>query len=164
MFTSNIQKGGALLGDARRLVEVWDLEHDATWNLARVSEQNLLAKPSRARADDVLLRVLRPRIVEPGAHVIATLKQLLPSPRGFADAYYFEASRDDALLAAFAEGPMFEWWERGRIGVDVESVSGWLADLAERRDSSVDGDDPHEGRKRPLSSASGFRHPERCRS
>jgi hypothetical protein len=132
-FTSNIQKGGALLDDARRVVEVWDLDHDAAWNLAYISEENLLAKPSRARTDDVLRRVLRPRLVEPGPHVIAALKQLLSSPRGFADAYYFEASRDDALLAAFAEGPLFEWWERGRIGVDVESVSAWLVDLAEHR-------------------------------
>jgi len=130
-FTSNIQKGGALLDDARRVVEVWDLGQDATWNLARISEQNLLAKSSRARADDVLLRVLGPRLIEPGPQVIAALKQLLVSPRGFTDAYYFEATRDDALLAAFAEGPLFEWWERGRIGVDVESVSAWLADLAE---------------------------------
>jgi len=131
-FTSNIQKGGALLDDARRVVDVWDLEQDVSANLSRISEQNLLAKTSRARADDVLLRVLRPRLVEPGPQVIAALKQLLPSPRAFADAYYFEATRDDALLAAFAEGPLFEWWERGRIGVDVGSVSGWLGELAER--------------------------------
>jgi hypothetical protein len=131
-FTSNIQKGGALLEDARRVVEVWDLDRDAPWNLAYISEENLLAKASRARTDDVLRRVLRPRLVEPGPQVIAALKQLLPSPRGFADAYYFEATRDDALLAAFAEGPLFEWWERGRIGVGVESVSKWLADLAEQ--------------------------------
>jgi hypothetical protein len=130
-FNSNIQQGGALLDDARRVVEVWDLDQDLSWNLSCISEQNLLAKPSRARADDVLRRVLRPRLVEPGPHVIAALKQLLPSPRGFADAYYFEATRDDALLAAFAEGPLFEWWEGGRIGVDVESVSAWLAELAE---------------------------------
>jgi hypothetical protein len=131
-FTSNIQKGGALLDDARRVVEVWDLEQDVSANLSRISDQNLLAKPSRARADDVLLRVLRPRLVEPGPQVIAALKQLLPSPRGFVDAYYFEATRGDALLAAFAEGPLYEWWERGRIGVDVESVSTWLAELAAR--------------------------------
>jgi len=130
-FTSNIQKGGALLDDARRVVDVWDLGQAVSWNLTRISEQNLLAKASRARADDVLLRVLRPRLVEPGPQVIAALKQLLSSPRGFADAYYFEATRDDALLAAFAEGPLFEWWECGRIGVDVESVSAWLAVLAD---------------------------------
>ncbi len=66
MFTSNIQKGGALLDDARRVVEVWDLTSDAASNLSRIAEENLLAKPSRARADDVLMRVLGPRLVEPG--------------------------------------------------------------------------------------------------
>jgi hypothetical protein len=132
MFTSNIQKGGALLDDARRVVQVWDLSHDETWNQTRIAEQNLLAKPSRARAEDVLLRVLRPRLVEPGPQVIAALKHLLHWPRGFSDAYYYEATRDDSLLAAFAEGPLFEWWEQGRVGVDVDAVSLWLTDLAER--------------------------------
>lgn len=131
-FTSNIQKGGALLDDARRVLTVWNLDQDADANLRRISEENLLAKPSRARADDVLLRVLRPRLVEPGPEVIAALKQLLSSPRGFADAYYFEAARDDVLLAAFAEGPLFEWWEQGRVGVEVDSVSAWLAELSVR--------------------------------
>lgn len=130
-FTSNIQKGGALLDDARRVVEVWDLDHDASWNLTRISEENLLAKRSRARADDVLLRVIGPRLVEPGPHVIDALKQLLPWPRAFVDAYYFEASRDDALLAAFAEGPLYAWWEQGRIGVGIDQVSAWLVELAD---------------------------------
>lgn len=135
-FNANIQKGGALLDDARRVVDVWDLDEDASWNLARISEENLLAKRSRARADDVLRRVIRPRLVEPGPHVIAALKQLLPLPRAFADAYYYEAARDDGLLAAFAEGPLFEWWERGQVGVDVQAVSAWLADLGESDQAS----------------------------
>jgi hypothetical protein len=134
-ITSNIQKGGALLDDARRVVEVWDLEQGSAANLRRISDENLLAKPSRARADDVLLRILRPRLVDPGPEIIPALKQLLPSPRGFADAYYFEAAQDDALLAAFAEGPLFDWWEQGRVRVDVESVSTWLAALSATGDA-----------------------------
>jgi hypothetical protein len=58
MLTSNILKGGALIDDARRLVEVWDLDADEAWNLTRITEENLLAKPSRARAQAVLQRVL----------------------------------------------------------------------------------------------------------
>jgi len=132
MLTSNIQKGGALLDDARRLVEVWDLNEDMAANLARITGENLLAKASRARSDDVLRRVLRPRLVDPGPHVMAAMKQLLPSPRGFADAYYFEACRDERLLAAFAEGPLFGWWEQGRVAVPVEDVTSWLQELAAR--------------------------------
>jgi hypothetical protein len=131
-FNSNIQKGGALLDDARRLVEVWDLNDDSVANLARIDGENLLAKPSRARSADVLQRVLVPRLVEPGPDVMAALKQLLPSPRGFADAYYFEAARENQLLAAFAEGPLFSWWEAGRVTIQVDDVVRWLDELVER--------------------------------
>jgi hypothetical protein len=129
VLTSNILKGGALIDDARRLVEVWDEDVDPASNLARVSAENLLAKASRARADQVLHRVLRPRLVDPGPHVIAALKGLLAAPRGFIEAYYYEASREDELLAALAEGPLFEWWEAGRVSVDVDAVTAWVAGL-----------------------------------
>lgn len=130
MFTSNIQKGGALLDDARRLVEVWDQHEDAERNLERIAKENLLAKRSRVRAEDVLQRILGPRLVEPGPQVIGAMKELLPSPRSFIEAYYFEATRDDPLLAAVAEGPLFEWWETGRVAVEVNEVVDWLDRLA----------------------------------
>lgn len=135
MFTSNIQKGGALLEDARRLVEVWNQSESATWNLDRIAGENLLAKPSRARAEDVIRRVLRPRLVDPGPQVIAAMKELLVSPRSFVEAYYFEATRDDQLLAALAEGPLFEWWKSGRVGVTVNEVVIWLGHLATQGDT-----------------------------
>jgi hypothetical protein len=130
LLTSNILKGGALIDDARRLVEVWEPGEDVAWKLGRVADQNLLAKPSRARADTVLQRVLRPRLVEPGPQVIVALRELRSSPRGFVEAYYFESTRADGLLAACAEGPMFAWWEAGRVAVDVNEVAAWLGKLA----------------------------------
>ena len=132
MLTSNILKGGALIDDAHRLVEVWDLGEDAAWNLDRIAKENLLAKPSRTRANAVLQRVLRPRLVEPGPQVIAALKELRSSPRGFVEAYYFEAARSDELLAACAEGPLFAWWTAGRVAVDVNEIAAWLEELAEK--------------------------------
>jgi hypothetical protein len=141
VLTSNILKGGALLDDARRLVEVWDLSEDTAWNLRRISDENLLAKRSRARADVVLQRVLRPRLIDPGPQVITALRELRSSPRGFTEAYYFETTRADGLLAAFAEGPLFAWWEAGRVAVAVDEVAAWLADLA------VEGETPSWGDK-----------------
>lgn len=128
-LTSNVQKGGALLDDTRRLVEAWNPGIDPDENLRRVADGNLLGKTSRTRTDDVLLRILKPRFVEPGAHVIAALGTLLQRPPSFVEACYYEASRDDALLAAFAEGPLFEWYEQGRMGVAIEDVKAWLAEL-----------------------------------
>jgi len=130
-YTSNIQKGGALLDDCRRVVEAWDVERSPQENLARIAGENLLAKASRSRSDDVLLRIIGPRLVAPGPHVVPALKGLLPDHRAFTEACYYEASRDDGLLAAFVEGPLWSWWSAGRIGVDVAEVSAWLATLAD---------------------------------
>ncbi len=130
MFTVNIQKGGALLPDTRRLVEVWDLSETAEVNLRRVSEGNLLGKATRRRLEDILLRCLAPRFVAPGAHVVTALKQLLQDHRAFAEAAYYETSRDELLLATFAEGPCFAWYEAGRARVTIDDTTTWLTEQA----------------------------------
>jgi hypothetical protein len=129
-FTSNIQKGGALLDDTRRVVEVWDPGIGPEENLARIAGENLLAKASRARVDDVLLRIIRPRFVDPGPHLLPSLKGLLGDTRAFTEACYYETARDDQLLAAFAEGPLWSWWQDGRVRVDIAEVTAWLVKLA----------------------------------
>lgn len=129
-FTVNIQKGGALLPDTRRLIETWDLGETADANLQRITEGNLLGKPTRRRLDDVLLRLLVPRFVQPGPQVIVALKQLLGDPRAFAEAAYYETSRDEQLLAAFAERRCFTWYEAGRSRVSIEDTIAWLSEQA----------------------------------
>jgi hypothetical protein len=130
-LTSNIQKGGALLDDCRRVVEAWDNDTAPEKNLARIADENLLGKASRARTDDVLLRIVRPRLVAPGRQVIPAMKGLLTEPQAFAEACYYETARDDPLLAAFAEGPLWSWWQGGRMGVGIDDVTTWLAALAQ---------------------------------
>jgi hypothetical protein len=134
-FTSNIQKGGALLDDTRRVVEVWDPGTVPAENLARIAGANLLAKASGVRVDDVLLRIIRPRFVDPGPHVLPALKGLLGDTRAFTEACYYETARDDPLLAAFAEGPLWSWWQDGRVRVDIAEVTAWLAKLAAAGDT-----------------------------
>lgn len=129
-FTVNIQKGGALLPDARRLVEVWDCTESAEENLHRISGDNLLGKATRSRLDDVLIRCLTPRFVAPGPHVIAALKGLLTDHRAFTEAAYYETSRYEGLLGAFAEEPCFDWYECGRSRVSIDDATAWLAEQA----------------------------------
>ncbi len=129
-LTSNIQKGGALLDDSRRLVEAWDTTLSVDENLRVIEQNNLLGKTSRARTEDVLLRILRPRFVDPGPHVMPALTRLLHRGRSFIEACYYEAARDDGLLAAFGEGPLFELYGAGRIGISVDDVREWLRDIA----------------------------------
>jgi hypothetical protein len=137
MLTSNIQKGGALLADCRAVVEVWEPDLGREANLDRIASENLLGKASRTRAEDVLRRVIIPRLVEPGPQVIAALKVLLPDSRAFREACYYESGRDDALLAAFAEGPLFEHWQAGRLTVRVVDVADWLVELGKAGEAPV---------------------------
>lgn len=130
VYSSNIQKGGALLDDCRRVIELWNIEQSTAENLARISENNLLGKASRVRTDDVLRRIIGPRLVAPGPHVLPALKGLLDDPRALREACYYETSRDDQLLAAFAEGPLWTWWQDGRVGVAIADVNRWLLQLA----------------------------------
>jgi len=130
-LTSNIQKGGALISDTRQVLAVWDPALDPRTNLQQITKSNLLAKSSRVRVEDLLRRIIKPRFIEPGEHILRALRYLLPEPRAFAEACYYETSRDDGLLAAFAEGPLYDWYhEEGRIGVAISDVRSWLADLA----------------------------------
>lgn len=103
-ITVNIQKGGALLPDARRLVEVWDANVSAEVNLSGIANQNSIGKATRRRLDAILRRCFVPRFVAPGPKVIAAPKRLLPDHKAFIEAAYYETSRDEVLLGAFAEG------------------------------------------------------------
>lgn len=129
MFNTNIQKGGAMLEDTRRLIEVWDDSLDPDENLRRIADENLLGKASKKRTEDVLLRILKPRFVAPGEQVISALRLLLADPKTFREACFYETARDDQLLAAFAEGPVYSWYSQGRLGVRVEEVTAWLMSL-----------------------------------
>ena len=129
MFTVNIQKGGAMLDDTRHMIEVWDDDLDGASNLRRIADANMLGKASRKRSDDVLIRILGPRFVAPGPEVIPALRALRDDPRVFREACYYETTRDEDLLAAFAEGPLYDWYTTGRVGVTVEEVKSWLEAL-----------------------------------
>ena len=125
-MSSNISKRGALLDDTRQFVSLWDDDLSSADNLSLFNQQNLLGLPSQSRAADVTMYALRPRFVDAGGDVIRTLRLLRHSPAAFSDACYYEASRADQLLAAFAEGPLVRWYEEGRLRVNADLAERWL--------------------------------------
>ena len=130
-YTTRLLKGGAVLEDTRRIVELWDPQLEPRANLERLSAENPLGKRSRSRLDDLLYWVIQRRFVEPGPHVIPALRGLLHDHRAFREACYYEASRDDALVAEFVEARLWDWWQRGRLAVGVDDVLGWLEGLTD---------------------------------
>ena len=128
-MSSNISKRGALLDDSRQFVSLWDDDLTRTANLSLFNEQNLLGFPSQSRAADVTMYALRPRFVDPGEDVVPALRCLRDNPAAFCDACFYEASRADRLLAAFAEGPLVRWHEEGRLSVTADLTERWLEEL-----------------------------------
>ncbi|MCQ3808600.1 MAG: DUF1819 family protein [Acidimicrobiaceae bacterium] len=128
-MSSNISKRGALLDDSRQFVSLWDDDLSSGANLTLFNEQNLLGLPSQSRAADVTMYALRPRFVDPGEDVVPALRYLRDNPAAFCDACFYEASRADRLLAAFAEGPLARWHEEGRLSVTADLAERWLEDL-----------------------------------
>jgi hypothetical protein len=126
-ITTRIIKGGALLEDARRFVDTWDATKAAEENLDRFRAENLLGKRSRSRAEDTLA-ILRQRFIEPGPQVIPALRRLTVFPDAFREACYFEAARNDDLLA-YASGEILnELRGRGWVKVSVEDIERALLD------------------------------------
>ncbi len=126
-YTANLQKGGALLDVAAVLVSSWNDTRSADDNLAAIADANVFASTSEVRRRDIIGRIIRPRFIEPGPHVIGALRFLLDTDRhAFRDACYFETTRAEPLLAAFVEQQLFVWYEAGRSSITVEDAAGWL--------------------------------------
>src|SRR3954469_11046853 len=99
-FTSNLQKGGALLDVSGLLVRSWDNDLSIPDNLNAAMDGNILGASSSVRRKDLVERILKPRFIDPGPHLMPALQVLLENDRrAFRDACYFEATRAEPLLA-----------------------------------------------------------------
>jgi hypothetical protein len=129
-YTSNLQKGGALLEATSLLVSAWDDGRSISDNLAAAVDANVFGTASAVRRLDLVDRILRPRFVDPGPHVIPALKFLLAADRrAFRDACYFETSRAEPVLADFVEGTLFDRYAAGRAVITVADAEQWIRTL-----------------------------------
>jgi hypothetical protein len=120
-ISSRIIKGGALLDESRRFVEAWDEAISPVSNLDAFRSGNLLGKRSRARTEDTVA-ILRQRFVDPGPQVIRSLRPLTLRADAFRDACYYEAARNDDLLAHVAGTILADLRGRGWVKVTVDDV------------------------------------------
>ena len=127
VFTTKIIKGGALLAETRRLLEVWEPADVSESNLDRIQTLNLLGLPSRKRTEEVLA-ILRQRFIDVPHSILPAIEVLRTSSAAFRDACYFEATRNDELLAFAAEHLLSDWWDLGRSSVTVDQLEQALVD------------------------------------
>lgn len=126
-FTTRIIKGGALLAETKRLLEVWDDADTVDVNLDRIRTLNLLGLPSRKRTEDTL-QILRQRFIDPDQGLVPVLRLIASDSSALRDACYFEATRNDDLLAFAVEHVLFEWWRLGRSTITADQLERALLD------------------------------------
>ena len=129
-ITSRLQKGGALLGDMRRLVAAWPPESNGDDVSAFV--MRTLAKPSLARARDTYVRSFRPRFLEgdpPQAWQQArVLEDAGVKPETARAFYFWITARAEGVLYEYATDELMEARASSERRIAVEDAMRWLRD------------------------------------
>ena len=129
IYTTRLQKGGALFEDMRQLVRMWKT---ASTDAVRenVVRSNILNKETRARLRDVYSRTFLPRFVHgpiPNAWtLVRPLEDADASVRIVRPVYYWISARGEPLIADFCREFIFPRQAIVRAGIGTEEVLGWL--------------------------------------
>lgn len=127
IYTTRLQKGGALLDDMRRLVLEWD---DAPNCAERLIAANVLSHPSRGRSRDVVMRAFVPRYVESRPPNLWKPLAILESGGWPADhlrpLHFWAAAQSEALLHDFVLDGLTRYQARGYREIGTEEVLYFL--------------------------------------
>ncbi len=103
VYTTRLQKGGALVAEMRRLVLEWDGTPDC---LERLVSANVLSSPSRRRARDVMIRTFMPRFVRSDPpdlwRSVSVLERAGWRRESLLPIHYYAAASAEPLLWDFA--------------------------------------------------------------
>ena len=132
-YTSKIIKASALLDDTKTLLSHWDATSSVQENLERIRRENIFAKASRSRVEDILAVFRQRYLVE--ADVIKALVVLVTSrfPTASLDrVLYFHAARADALLHDIVTEILVPMQHQGMTDIDPRAVQKVLAKWVEK--------------------------------
>ena len=130
VYTSRIQKGGALIPEMRQLVRLWT-DASTDHNREAVIRANPLGKVTRSRVVDVLNRIFLPRFVQgpiPGVwRLLRALEDADASPATLRPIYYWVTARAEPLLSDFVTEYLVPMRTTGLRAVGVPDFIAWLA-------------------------------------
>lgn len=132
-YSSRIIKAGALLADTMLLLSHWDAFISPAVNLERIRNQNVLAKASRSRVDDILA-IFRQRYLSDPEVVgaLSVLTQAHVRMEIVRPLLYFHSCQSDRLLHDVVTRVLEPKWTAGGLEVDTPELervlSRWVAD------------------------------------
>lgn len=131
VYTTRIQKGGALLNEMRQLVRFW-YDGPVQELASRAVRSNVLNKATRARAGDILKRTFVPRFIDGQPRnawkLVRPLENCNAGSQLIRPVYYWITAKSEPLLYDFCEDYLLRHIDRARNGVSLADVKGWLAE------------------------------------
>lgn len=133
LYTSKIIKATALLDDTKTLLSHWDVNSTVPENLVRIQRENVFAKASRSRVEDILAVFRQRYLVE--TDVIKALVVLVKNrfPAASLDrVLYFHAARADSLLHDFVTEILTPMQAQGNFDIFSAAVQQVLSKWVEK--------------------------------
>jgi len=132
-YTSKIIKASALLDDTKTLLSHWDVDATVPENLDRIRRENIFAKASRSRVEDILAVFRQRYLVEPDVvkALVVLVKNRFPAA-SLDRVLYFHAARADALLHDAVTEILMPRQTEGLSDIDTVAVQRVLAKWVEK--------------------------------
>ena len=124
-YTSNIQKGGALIQECRALLLEWSPGESLKDFEDRVASNNLLGKVSRRRVRDIINRIFKRRFDDartPGAMPLRRLIEAGASAEVVDRILYYHAALADDLLYDFVSGFLYKKRAGGGFRITIRET------------------------------------------
>jgi len=127
VYTTRLQKGGALFGEMRQLLTMWQ---DRSGFADEVISQNLIGSPSRARLRDVVVRTFVPRFVRSQPpklwKSLAELERCGWSETELLPIHFYAAACAEPLMWDFVIEEISDRHSRGQMSIDTGDVKRFL--------------------------------------
>lgn len=132
-YTSKIIKASALLDDTKTLLSHWDVDATVPDNLDRIRRENIFAKASRSRVEDILAVFRQRYLVEPDVinALVVLVKNRFPAA-SLDRVLYFHAARADALLHDAVTEILMPMQAQGITDIESVAVQRVLAKWVEK--------------------------------
>lgn len=127
-YTSKIIKASALLDDTKTLLLHWDVTASVPENIDRIRRENVFAKSSRSRVEDILAVFRQRYLVEPDVvnALVVLVKNRFPAA-SLDRVLYFHAARADSLLRDVVTEIVMPMQAQGVSDIEPQSLQMVLA-------------------------------------
>ena len=129
-YTTRLLKAGALLDEMRILVRNWDDLQNRNSQNRLILIENILDKPSRSRARDIVRSVFVPRFIngkpQEAWKIVLVLEKLNVSINILRSIYYWITARNEPILHDFVCEELIKMKQTGKQFITVYEVVRWI--------------------------------------